>query len=323
MSVPNKAMRPALYDLLESGGGGGYELPIASSSTLGGVKVGENLSIDSAGSLSGDVSADDLATVEGIATATANHVNGIEEILGDDEEGMIHDVNVLKSRTSDLEDATDQNIESIQVLQADDVELDIRVTALENVPLYTLPTASSSTLGGVKVGANLSIAQDGTLSATGSSYTLPVADASTLGGVKVGANLSATQDGTLSAAVGQTDLDNIDATLAGIAARVSTLENTMPEFTMGSGSADNITIATDGRSNVIVSDVAPSGYTISGIRQIAISNASNGGTNREYCVIQSFSTTGGGVSLQVQVKNISTVNNAKIKVDVVALCLKS
>lgn len=33
-------------------GGGGYELPIASASTLGGVKVGEGLSIDSGGVLS-------------------------------------------------------------------------------------------------------------------------------------------------------------------------------------------------------------------------------------------------------------------------------
>lgn len=33
-------------------GGGGYELPIASSSTLGGVKVGENLTIDAEGILS-------------------------------------------------------------------------------------------------------------------------------------------------------------------------------------------------------------------------------------------------------------------------------
>jgi hypothetical protein len=36
----------------------------------------------------------------------------------------------------------------------------------EHVAPYTLPTASADTLGGVKVGANLSIA-DGVLSATG------------------------------------------------------------------------------------------------------------------------------------------------------------
>lgn len=57
---------------------------------------------------------------------------------------------------------------------------------------YTLPIASASTLGGVKVGTGLSIdSTTGVLSATGgSSYTLPTASASTLGGVKVGDGLS-------------------------------------------------------------------------------------------------------------------------------------
>lgn len=62
---------------------------------------------------------------------------------------------------------------------------------------YSLPVATSSVLGGVKVGAGLSAAADGTLSATASS--LPVATSSVLGGVKVGTGLSATADGTLSA----------------------------------------------------------------------------------------------------------------------------
>ena len=53
---------------------------------------------------------------------------------------------------------------------------------------YTLPTASASVLGGVKIGTNLSIS-DGVLSADDQSYTLPVASTTTLGGVKIGTNL--------------------------------------------------------------------------------------------------------------------------------------
>ena len=51
---------------------------------------------------------------------------------------------------------------------------------------YKLPVASASTLGGVKVGARMSIDSNGVLSADdqSSSYKLPVASASTLGGVK-------------------------------------------------------------------------------------------------------------------------------------------
>lgn len=66
---------------------------------------------------------------------------------------------------------------------------------------YTLPIATASVLGGVKAGSNVTIAADGTLS-TAAPYSLPVATASVLGGVKAGANVTITADGTLSAAGG-------------------------------------------------------------------------------------------------------------------------
>ena len=64
---------------------------------------------------------------------------------------------------------------------------------------YSLPAATVSTLGGVKVGSGLKVYSDGTLSVTGSAYTLPTATASRLGGVKVGDYLDIAADGTLSA----------------------------------------------------------------------------------------------------------------------------
>lgn len=68
---------------------------------------------------------------------------------------------------------------------------------------YTLPIASAETLGGIKVGDNLSInSETGALSAT--EYTLPTAAADTLGGVKVGSGLSIA-DGVLSASGGSDD----------------------------------------------------------------------------------------------------------------------
>lgn len=54
---------------------------------------------------------------------------------------------------------------------------------------YTLPVATADTLGGIKVGANLSIA-DGVLSATDTKYTLPAATANAIGGVKQAAYVS-------------------------------------------------------------------------------------------------------------------------------------
>ena len=39
---------------LGGGGGGGYVLPVASESTLGGVKIGSGISIDSGGTISAE-----------------------------------------------------------------------------------------------------------------------------------------------------------------------------------------------------------------------------------------------------------------------------
>lgn len=61
---------------------------------------------------------------------------------------------------------------------------------------YSLPIASNSVLGGIKVGSNLSIDENGILST--SSYNLPIASGSTLGGIKVGSNLSINDQGVLS-----------------------------------------------------------------------------------------------------------------------------
>lgn len=75
---------------------------------------------------------------------------------------------------------------------------------------YTLPPATATTLGGVKVGTGLNIAPDGTLSAA-EQYALPAATADQLGGVKVGDYLDIAPDGTLS---GKTLNDKIAASVA-------------------------------------------------------------------------------------------------------------
>jgi hypothetical protein len=54
---------------------------------------------------------------------------------------------------------------------------------------YTLPTATDSVLGGVKIGSGISIDGNGVISSA-SSYTLPTATGSVLGGVKIGSGVS-------------------------------------------------------------------------------------------------------------------------------------
>lgn len=64
---------------------------------------------------------------------------------------------------------------------------------------YTLPAATASALGGVKVGSGLSVTPDGTLSADAQEYSLPTASYYTLGGIRIGSNLSMDSYGRVSA----------------------------------------------------------------------------------------------------------------------------
>lgn len=65
----------------------------------------------------------------------------------------------------------------------------------------SLPTASTSVLGGVKVGSNLSIDPATGILSAGNSYVLPTATTSVLGGVKVdGTTVTISGSGVISAA---------------------------------------------------------------------------------------------------------------------------
>ena len=151
-----------------------YTLPTASASELGGVKVGNNLSISD-----GVLSATD--TTYSPATSSAN--------------GLMSSTD--KSKLDGI---------------------------ANNANNYSLPNASSNTLGGVKVGSNLSIDANGVLSATdttygnassstaglmsssdkskldgiasgANAYVLPAASSSALGGVKVEISTTDLEDG--------------------------------------------------------------------------------------------------------------------------------
>lgn len=108
-----------------SSGGGSYTLPTASSSTLGGVKIGSGLTINTNGVVSADVTSSTLTayakTTDLSAVATSGSYNDLS------------------------------NKPTIPAA-------------------YTLPNATSSTLGGVKVGSNISVS-NGTISLAKSNVT--------------------------------------------------------------------------------------------------------------------------------------------------------
>ena len=80
--------------------------------------------------------------------------------------------------------------------------------------LTSIPQASATVLGGIKVGSNLTIdANTGVLSAVQGSYTLPIASTTVLGGVKVdGTSITIDGNGVITANAGSTSPSITDLT---------------------------------------------------------------------------------------------------------------
>jgi hypothetical protein len=91
---------------------------------------------------------------------------------------------------------------------------------------YTLPTATGSVLGGVKIGARLTIT-DGVLSADaqGGTYTLPTATGSVLGGVKIGNGITIDGNGAISSAASTGDFTFTGNTMASANAQLATIQS--------------------------------------------------------------------------------------------------
>lgn len=149
-----------LLPTLGSGSESSYVLPAASSTTLGGVKIGSGVQVTADGTIS--VELPEQYEYE-LPTASSATLGGVKIGSG------------------------------VQV--ANDGTISVAIPEQEK---YTLPAATTSALGGIKVGSGLSINEDGVLAATTTSYTLPVASKSTLGGVKIGDGLQLATDGTIS-----------------------------------------------------------------------------------------------------------------------------
>lgn len=130
---------------------------------------------------------------------------------------------------------------------------------------YHLPIASSMQLGGIKVGDNLTIEEDGTLNADPAGYTLPVATASTLGGIKVGNKLSisdgvlsVTTDSSLSGSSTNPIQNNtVNAAITSLTSTVQTNTNNISTLTTNLGTLSN-TVSTN------TSDISTLSTTVNG-----------------------------------------------------------
>ncbi len=108
---------------------------------------------------------------------------------------------------------TEEGVTYINVNDEYKISSDGTITPIEPEP-QTLPIATASVLGGVKIGANINVAEDGTISTHGE-YTLPTATASVLGGVKIGSGINVAEDGTISVSGGSQHLYRHEITFDG------------------------------------------------------------------------------------------------------------
>ena len=115
----------------------------------------------------------------------------------------------------------------------------------------SVPIATDSTVGLVKAGTGLTITSDGTLTATGT-YELPEATKNTLGGVYVDDELSTTsthpvQNATISLAIDDIDDDisDLSTTVSGLSTNVGNLSTTVGNLSTTVGGLST-TVSTQG-----------------------------------------------------------------------------
>ena len=151
-------------------GANAYTLPAATTSALGGVKVGSNLAVDANGVISGDYSAattsanglmssTDKAKLDGIAEgATAVTV---DSAISSTSTNPVENQAIYTALAGKVDTETGKGLSSNDYTDTEKTKL-AGIEAGANA--YTLPAATTSTLGGVKVGSNLAIDANGVLS---------------------------------------------------------------------------------------------------------------------------------------------------------------
>lgn len=159
-------------------GANNYTLPTATANALGGIKVGANLAIDSStGVLSGDYSAattsaaglmssTDKAKLDGIeAGATAITV---DSAMSSTSENPVQNKVIYTELAGKVDAVSGKDLSTNDYTDAEKTKLAGIEAGANN---YTLPAATTSALGGVKVGSNLAIDANGVLSGNYSNAT--------------------------------------------------------------------------------------------------------------------------------------------------------
>jgi len=181
-----------------------YTLPIATSTVLGGIKIGGGVGV----------------SPDGTITVGLNGLVDVNLSSLSDGQSLVFSYSLGKWRNLSL-------------------------------PVYSLPIASSTVLGGVKIGSGISIAGDGTISV--SSYTLPAATSSILGGVKIGTGVSVAVDGTISVSTNYQSPLSGSGIVKSTSGTISYISGTSSQFIKGDGSLDSNVVTSVGATGPITS----------------------------------------------------------------------
>lgn len=179
-----------------TGGGGSYTLPVASASVLGGVKIGQGISIDQDGAISAQGGKNDIvldvAELDNMSYADrevlwdevyekilAGHkIYAKGEVRGETGYYAYLPLEKYKAETN-----TSAHIGGFLFFTVKDKDENLYLrfsfssagnlngldsdSRLLKYKIYSLPTASSNTLGGVKIGSGITIDENGVISAQG------------------------------------------------------------------------------------------------------------------------------------------------------------
>src|SRR5574344_1572448 len=150
--------------------GGTYTLPTASTTELGGVKIdGTTITIDANGVVSATVGANTWSTITGKPfTSFGTSISVVDGVADVADDGHNH----IISNVDGLQDALDGTVATVEGkgLSTEDYTTAEKTklgTVAENANNYTLPTASTSTLGGVKVDGTTITINNGVISSSG------------------------------------------------------------------------------------------------------------------------------------------------------------
>lgn len=152
-----------------------YTLPKASGTVLGGIKIGNNLNIDENGVVSATDTNTTYTTMKGATSSTV----GTSGLVPAPQRGQQNSFLKGDGTWGTVESATygEATQDQSGLMSASDK------TKLDNIEAnannYTLPVATTTRLGGVKAGNNITISGDGTISATDTNTTYDVMEGAT------------------------------------------------------------------------------------------------------------------------------------------------